>query len=318
MVSRAAESSERRVKLRLCMKRSAFTLVELLVVIAIIAILIALLVPAIQKAREAAARAETHNNLKQLTLGLHACQGAFQKLPPASGAMGMFTYNIPLHCHLLPFIEQTAFYNQYAQTLNPKDSTGQFVLIPTFLSPQDKTLTMNGAGMTNFAANLRAFSDAGHQSVGKDINPLATKPPFPYGAASLTRSFPDGTSNTLAFATMFSYCGPYDPTFTINGPTFYFTSAGPPGGMDSNTPFFGFFWPLSPPALVGNNSSAYQLNPLQSQCNPHYIPQSLGSGGISVSLCDGSVRQVNPSVTANTWAFAMQPNDGQTLGADWQ
>src|SRR5262245_25454072 len=92
-------------------RRNAFTLIELLVVIAIIAMLVALLMPAVQKVREAAARTQCLNNLKQIGLALHTYEGAFNGFP--TGIADDFARGgkrRSLFVPLLPYIEQDGVY----------------------------------------------------------------------------------------------------------------------------------------------------------------------------------------------------------------
>jgi prepilin-type N-terminal cleavage/methylation domain-containing protein/prepilin-type processing-associated H-X9-DG protein len=116
--------------------RRAFTLIELLVVIAIIGILIALLLPAVQKVREAAARLQCQNNLKQIGLAALNYESTFKGLPPRCSVQPPYRGWGPC---ILPYIEQDNIGNIYNNSLNFYDpANGPAVSIPikTFICPK--------------------------------------------------------------------------------------------------------------------------------------------------------------------------------------
>lgn len=130
--------------LRSAPPRSGITLMQLIIVIVIIAILIALLLPAVQKVREAAARMNSQNNLKQVGIALHNCMAAFQTVPPSVG-----THNQKegtLFFHILPYIEQEAAYRAGKTD----------VVIRTYIAPNDPSV-IPGDAVTSYGSNLAVF-----------------------------------------------------------------------------------------------------------------------------------------------------------------
>jgi prepilin-type processing-associated H-X9-DG protein len=165
--------------------RSGFTLFQLLVVIFIIAVLIGLLLPAVQKVREAAARMQSQNNLKQIGLAAHGYNDANKAFPPGCDAE-----NFSAAVRLLPYLEQNNVYTMIDLKKSVDDEANvnaRKVVIKTFLNPMDPVTTVkDDYGPTNYLFNAGSKAD------------LADNDGIFYRDSQITfADITDGTSNTL-------------------------------------------------------------------------------------------------------------------------
>ena len=174
-------------------RRPGFTLIELLVVIAIIAILIALLLPAVQKVREAAAKTQCTNNLRQIGLAMHHHHDARGHLPCLGATNANNRWGWPIA--ILPYVEQGALYQQlgspdiYSTTAMMPSLTAQPLLqakIPIFLCPSDPDTSPINPNFDNFGKSNYVISEG----------VVTWADNGPYGKTRLAM-IPDGTSNTF-------------------------------------------------------------------------------------------------------------------------
>jgi prepilin-type N-terminal cleavage/methylation domain-containing protein len=321
-----------------------FTLIELLVVIAIIAVLIGLLLPAVQKVREAAARAKCQNILKQIGLAVHNYHDANGKLPPTEGCpRGMSLQNIgPVTFWILPYMEQDAVYRS-AQVNGVYDSgnVDRTYIVQTYLCPSDPSLANtdsapNGWASASYAANALVFSQFAYDTPGNYLTAYVHGPrmtsgnhatqlyPISTGGKVIPADYPDGTSNTIFWTEKYAICSPDGDG--NNGGTQW-----PDRYEPQTAPYIGYGGPPNPNLAYGSNQIGEQTAPVglngffQVQPSPWLAPggckpgvASTGhTGGILVGLGDGSVRSCAASMTPQTWWMAIVPDDGNVLGTDW-
>jgi len=326
-----------------------FTLIELLVVIAIIAILIGLLLPAVQKVREAAARSQSQNNLKQQVLALHNVANSYDtRFPPTVGSFPIGNdpnwggSYLPSHYgtqyyFLLPYLEQQGVYMDPEINGSGGHNSSSWwsgAIVKTFQAPGDPSLPSNGAtwccgangtgrGAASYAANWHALRGGWDED-------------WQYGGVMKFASITDGLAYTIFFSERYSICGPGNGSTGTQYAQHIWGEDGQDSGptttvYNANSWFSPSFWsnhPIQnhPERNVANYPWSYmplfQVRPLLNAtfanggCNPTLV-QGFSNSGIQVAMGDGSVRNVSINISQQTWGRAIDPADGGVLGSDW-
>jgi prepilin-type N-terminal cleavage/methylation domain-containing protein len=300
------------------MKRStsAFTLLELLVVIAVIGILVALLLPAVQSAREAARRMQCSNNLKQLSLALHNYHDSMRAFPPGSNNRSIST-----HAFLLPYIEQANLHQlvDFRVSYNHANNLQALAAgVQVFECPSDPQKAPAGWAGTSYRANQGSGILYGLPATNpSDPNYNFRAPNGVFFRDSYLRfsDIVDGTSQTAAFS---EHCkGDFNQGFATRNDTYRpgtFPSTPDEAvaqcaAIDVNNLAFQGVSDVGAPWLRSYHSTTLYFHvgpPNTRSCMfpPGRIATAANSehvNGVMLALCDGSVRFVSETIDLATW-----------------
>jgi competence protein ComGC len=293
--------------------RRALTLLELVVAITIVAILIGLLLPAIQRVRATASRIRCVNQMRQVTIAVHNFAAARDGRLPAMNIQSPYTEDGAVLVSILDYIDRGELIPfEIPAPLQQGPFSPRFH-VKLYRCPSDPSYTYYphenfqrgiNPGDTSYAVNMKAFEGLPH----------------------LSKTFPDGTSNTIAFGEHYARCSIRDDfVFNAGGVVMVF----PPESRQNINVMrratfadqeLGDVYPVTlgdQPWTIGSvPDKTFQVAPLPQDCDG-VIPQTPHLSGMVTAMMDGSVRTISVNISPTVFWAIVTRDGGEISGSDW-